>query len=349
MKLINLFYIAVIGVGVVLYLFQRDLKESIVSFYGYAENKETEINFNYPVQISKIHVSPGQSIVKDAPLLEVVRIQSKLDDNDQSYKVDMVQEEKQLWQSKIEGQLKLLSAQKENELSQISQKKNELIKEQSFGLSLYEGLESIDMPEGVNDELNLEIEALDKQAQQVRHLYDQKIANKNMELASGGKPYDIEVNRLRYIERTKDEQAKIEVVITAPQDGLVGNVYCKEAEHFSSFKTLLSIYEPNPSIVKGFIQEDFITKISLNDSILVRSAKEASLVYMGKVVGLGSRIVEIPPRLRKRPDMKTYGREIITSIPRSNSFLQKEKIILELYPQKELSSDLEVEQIGSVK
>jgi hypothetical protein len=45
---------------------------------------------------------------------------------------------------------------------------------------------------------------------------------------------------------------------------------------------------------------------------------------------LGSRIVEIPERLRKNPDLKTYGREVLIAIPPSNLFLQKEKVILNL-------------------
>ena len=48
------------------------------------------------------------------------------------------------------------------------------------------------------------------------------------------------------------------------------------------------------------------------------------------ITGLGSRIVEIPDRLRKNPDLKTYGREVLISIPPTNFFLQKEKVILNL-------------------
>jgi len=139
-----------------------------------------------------------------------------------------------------------------------------------------------------------------------------------------------EINRLNYEKTIKEENQKIEISLTAPKDGLIGNVYCEEQEHFSSYKTMLSLYEPNPSIIKGFIQEDFITQVVLNDSISIRSSKDNNIKYGGKVIGLGSRIVEIPSRLRKRPDIKTFGREIIVSIPKENEFLQKEKAVLEL-------------------
>jgi hypothetical protein len=41
--------------------------------------------------------------------------------------------------------------------------------------------------------------------------------------------------------------------------------------------------------------------------------------------------------LRKIPDLKTYGREILVSISKDNNFLQKEKVLLEfLNPPKDL-------------
>ena len=49
----------------------------------------------------------------------------------------------------------------------------------------------------------------------------------------------------------------------------------------------------------------------------------------GIVTGLGSRVVETPVRLRKIPEVSTYGREILVSIPPDNSFIQKEKVVIE--------------------
>jgi hypothetical protein len=46
------------------------------------------------------------------------------------------------------------------------------------------------------------------------------------------------------------------------------------------------------------------------------------------VIGMGHRIVEIPERLRKIPEIKTYGREVLIQIPSDNKFLQKEKVVL---------------------
>ncbi len=330
MKFINIFYIAVIIVAAGLYTIQKIHLENIISFYGYAENKETEINFNYPIQVKKIYVSPGQSVKKDAKLIDVIRIDSKESLPDQAFHIDVINAEKEIWITKVEGQIELIKDQMESELSTINKQKEKLITENQFGINLYKDLESIKRSDQSSIKITQQIEALDEEYRTVSNVYKQKIENKKEELRLGSQPYDSKINRLNYEKQYKEDQSLIEVSLVAPKDGLVGNVYCKEEEHFTSYKTMLSLYEPNPSIIKGFVQEDFIMKISLNDSMQVRSTKDETLSYRGSVIGLGSRIVEIPSRLRKRPDIKTYGREIIVSIPRENRFLQKEKTVLEL-------------------
>ena len=330
MKYINIFYISIIVIAGLLFLLQKTHKSNIISFYGYAENKETEINFNHPVQVKKIHVSPGQKVKKDTPILDVIRIENKSQFADQQYKIDGIHADKRIWQTKLNGAIKLLREEKAIKLSEISQQKKKLIGEQQFGEKLYEGLSSIDRPTQANTTIQSELQALEEEYQKISQLYDQKITNKEEELSIGSRPFDSEISRLQDQKIHEQKQELIEISMIAPKDGLVGNVYCKEEEHFTSYKTLLSLYEPNPSIIKGFVQEDFIMQINLNDSILVRSTKDQELKYYGKVIGLGSRIVEIPSRLRKREDHKTYGREIVVSIPEKNQFLQKEKTILEL-------------------
>lgn len=330
MKYINLFYIALIMIAASLFLIQKKHKSNIISFYGYAENKETEINFNHPIQVKTIHVSPGQNVKKDMPIIDVIRQDSKNEFVDQQYKIDGLAAEKKIWQSKIEGQIQILREQKEIEISEIKKRKDKLLTENEFGKELYDGLESISRSGNSDNIVSKEILTIDEEIKKIIHLYDSKIKIKEEELRIGSTPYNTEINRLNNEKQHEANQELIKISLFAPNDGLIGNVYCKEEEHFTSYKTLISLYEPNPSMIKGFIQEDFIMKINLDDVINVRSTKDQTLKYNGKVIGLGSRIVEIPPRLRKREDIKTYGREIIVSIPTDNQFLQKEKTILEL-------------------
>ena len=127
-----------------------------------------------------------------------------------------------------------------------------------------------------------------------------------------------------YIKRKRDE------LIVAPADGLIGNVHCKEGEKITSIRALISFYEESPNLVVGYIHEELILKINIDDSIVIYSSSRPDIQNKGVVKTLGSRIVEIPPRLRKIKELKTFGREIIIEIPPDNPFLQKEKVILNL-------------------
>jgi hypothetical protein len=67
----------------------------------------------------------------------------------------------------------------------------------------------------------------------------------------------------------------------------------------------------------------------MGDPFLIRSAVDPTQTCEGVVTGLGSRVVEIPGRLRKIPEVKIYGREVVVSIPAENPFIQREKVMME--------------------
>lgn len=314
------------------------MKQTIVTFYGFAENKETEINFNYSVAVRQIHVSPGQMVVEDEPLLEMYRIRPKETLVDQPFRIKELQAKEQAWTSEKKGDIKLIRTKKRLKLEQIAADIQRLQEEKKLQASLYNDLKSVENQKPNHKVIDAKIVALQKERELNIEAFDQEMANIDNELRVGKSPYQAEIKRLLAEEAFDVANKTIDLQLKAPSDGVIGNIYCKEAEHIPSYKTLISFYEPNPSLVKGFVQEDLILHVALKDSFLIRSTKNPATFCYGVVTGLGSRIVEIPERLRKVPDYKTYGREILVSIPKQNDFLQKEKVILEfVHPPKGIS------------
>jgi len=335
MRYFNVFYGFVILTGLFLWRMNVSMNQTVVTFYGFAENKETEINFNYSVAVGQIHVSPGQLVQKGEPLLEMYRIQSKETLPDQPFRIKELQAKERSWKTDKGGDIKLIRTKKRLKLEQIAADIQQLQEEKKFQASLYEGLKSVENKQPNYKVIDAKIAALQKERGLTIETFDQEITNIKDEINVGTSPYQEEIKRL-LAEQAFDEANKtIDLQLKAPTDGVIGNIYCKEAEHIPSYKTLISFYEPNPSLVKGFVQEDLILQVALQDSFLIRSTKDASTFCYGVVTGLGSRVVEIPERLRKIPDYKTYGREILVSIPKQNNFLQKEKVILEFVNQPE--------------
>ena len=97
MKRINLYFIAVLFIPFVLWKLNNHLTKEVVSFYGFAENKETEINFNYPVAIGDIKVRPGEHVAANTPLVTIYRIKSKEILGDESFKIAELASKEQLW------------------------------------------------------------------------------------------------------------------------------------------------------------------------------------------------------------------------------------------------------------
>jgi len=71
MKKINLLYLAIIPLAYLLYQMNASLGQASAFFYGFAENKETELSHDKAVLIHKILVTPGQAVTKGQLLMEV--------------------------------------------------------------------------------------------------------------------------------------------------------------------------------------------------------------------------------------------------------------------------------------
>ncbi len=329
MKHINVYYIAIIGIVLLLWNLDSQHGGEIVSFYGFAENKETEINFNYPVVIGDIKVRPGELVKQGAPLIDLYRIKAKEVMADESYKIADLRAKETIWRTEMGNDLKELGLKKKLAVDKINTDIQKLRDQKEFDQSLYKDLKSVQASEKKYAPLSTKIIALERELAFLESSYVSQVKAIEKELSVGKNPYAIAVERLEAEQQFSEATKKQFSQITAPTDGVIGNIHCKEAEHIPSYKTLVTFYEPNPTLVKGFVQEDLLLHVSLQDTFIIRSTKNRKMNCKGAVIGLGSRIVEIPERLRKVVDIKTYGREVLVAISSDNEFLQKEKVILE--------------------
>lgn len=299
-----------------------------MSFYGFAESNETEINYNYAVVVDEILVTPGQEVKTGDVMLKLSRLKSKETLVDQPFRIAELRSEAKLWDQRKRDQIEREKLDVQQIVSGIDTEISELKEEIVYRKSIVDGLKTIEPVPSSYDPIKQKIAILEEKRRSAKAAAQLRIEGFENELALGKNPFALQQRRLQ-AEADFDESQKVQnIVVSAPSDGLIGNVYCKEAEHVPSYRTLLSFYEPHSGLIKGYVHEDLTLEVELDNKFSVSSLKDASLVYEGKVIGLGSRIVEIPVRLRKLADFKTYGREVLIEIPKSNKFLQKEKVAL---------------------
>jgi multidrug resistance efflux pump len=322
----NLFYLVLVVLGLSLVFLFRPPTEDDLSFFGFAESNEITVNYNYPVVIDELLVRPGQAVKKGDALMKVSRRKSKETMADQTFRIRELRAEENLWRQRKESELQEKAGKSMDELARIEEDIVSLRRELDYRKSLAEGLESIVATPGDYRPIEDQISILEAKKARVLESSAQSKENLRQELSLGKNPYAEQIRRLEAEMAFEDDQKVLPFVVKAPENGIVGNIEVREEEHVQSFSTLLSFYEPHSSLVRGYVHEDLTAKVALGDELEVYSLKTGGQTYAGKVIGLGSRIVETPTRLRKLPDFKTYGREVIVEISPENLFLQKEKV-----------------------
>ncbi len=332
MKKFNLIYIVAFTVLIVLLLSLTIKFDSSVTFYGFAENKETEISMENPVEVMKINVTTGQRVKKGTVLLNVISSSLPIKISNTEYKIEELQTKYSLWKTDLDWKISQYTIELNEKTSSIQSQIDHLNAQIEQNKKLAQNLKSIDNNVDKGEIINpvfIKIDALKEELNFTRGIITTQINNLKSERFADNNPLLSEINALE-VQLEHFNERKEDQIIVAPTDGLVGNIHCKEGEKIASFGELISFYEESPTLVVGYIHEELILKINIDDDIDIYSSSRPEIQNQGVVKTLGSRIVEIPPRLRKIKELKTFGREIIIEIPPDNPFLQKEKVILNL-------------------
>jgi multidrug resistance efflux pump len=249
MKKFNLVYLMFfLVVGLIWQLNNRYGKHTVM-FYGFAETKETEINLDHPVEVNRLLVTPGQKVKKGELLAKVTHSTFSLKLNNISHSMDELRLEENIWKADIRTSISRLEAQKVVKESEINSQIRQLEMEIEVNRSLLEGLKSIDVTETTVNPRAAKIANLKEEQELVIKPLEVQIARLKEELESSNSPKRIQIRKLQEDQKFYTEE-KDGLSIFAPKDGLIGNIYCKEKENISSFNTLISFYEENPTMVK---------------------------------------------------------------------------------------------------
>ncbi len=329
MKGFNILYILIIPCAYLLYLAGSNFKTEGAFFYGFAENKETELNLDVDCLIAKVHVSPGEEVKEGQLLLEASQAKYDIKLNDLEYDLKEQQINTEIEKAKLTNNIAQLEIRKQAEINELDTEIRSLQSKIELNEKLFDQISSISVPDKgtINKSARIELNELLARKIEVEAPYNRQIQILNAQLKKVGQPQILQRQRLnKEKELIGIEKEKLQIF--APSDGLIGNIHCIDGEHVSSFNTLISFYERNPTLVKGFVHEKLILEVKTDAKLTVSSSQHPNHEVNGKIIGLGTRIVEIPERLRKIPEQKTYGREVLIKIPADNPFLQKEKVTL---------------------
>ncbi len=329
MKSPNLIVVLFVLVVSFLGVFNWKYSSETMVFYGFANNKELNVNLENPALVKDILVFSGQLVKKGDILIEVDRSSIAVAQSDIGHDISKLQSQYQIWQSGLKNSIRTLEAQKRERKNELQSAINKLESEMKINETLIKEIESIAQVKdhNGNNPRQIELNGLRSDLRLSMSTYNSEISKIEKELNNPYNPIQNQISKLSDNLKFVNEEEK-DLYITAPNDGVIGTVLCKIGENIEAFSPYLTMYEPSPNHVKGYVLESLILNIDIGDTLIVQSVSQSGLAVDGIVQGMGSRMVEIPSRLRKNPAYVSYGREVEIQISSKNSFLQNEKVIL---------------------
>lgn len=304
------------------------------TFYGIADTKELTISSESAVEIKRIAAAPGQWVSPGDTLVELGNPELEMRLSQISHELDELRARMTAHASLTKAELLHLKAQQEVRVSEIRAEIQELDAQYELNKKLVSELRSLKPDSGeagrsdADNPVLVKLRSLRKLlelAQDPSRINENRLAN---ELSSSGDPLADQVRQREDELRILTEDRK-RLVIRAQIGGLIGSVNFKTGEKVSPFAPILTLHAAAPSFVRGYIHEDVYSRVAAGRKVRVLGRQDRRSVE-GVVTGVGTRIVEYPERLRRRPDIRIWGREIIVRLPPDNNFLLGEKVLISL-------------------
>lgn len=310
------------------------------SFLGIAETREIIVNSENAVDIRKIAVTEGQAVEKGTLLVGLSSPELELTINHISHQLDQLKVQKGVDKVELQSRLRQLKAEKTARETEIKNQIAEFENQLSINKSLFSGLKSISgsrvnkVPLDENSPIRLKIMGLEKELNLSVSSIAIQIELIQQTLQSSEDPVKIQVERLeKELALLKTERNQLDIY--AQISGIIGSVNYKQGEKVSPFASILTLHTRNPSFIKGYIYENAYARVAMGDKVHVASFAGADISINGQVVGVGARIVEYPIRLRKHPDIQSWGREVVIRISEANPFILGEKVLItSIYREK---------------
>ncbi len=333
MKSIKVLYLfwgaALVVLGAILFVNHSET----TSFYGIAETREIMVNTEAPVEIKRLRVVAGQEIQKGDLLVEFERPELAMQINKITHELEELKTRNDITFAEISSRIEQLNAQKALKVSEIDgrikqlQAQYDINKEMTTKLGSIQHSVTAESREGPGSPLKIRIESLKRELELTLSELEIQIDQLNKELEAPESPIKIRIERLeRELNLLLAERNKL--YIFAPVTGIIGSVNVKEGEKASPFVPVVTLHTKCPSYVKGFIHENVHNRISIGSQAEIIPLADRSKRVTGMVMGVGSRIVEFPVRLRRRPDVQVWGREVLIKIPEDNNLLLGEKVMI---------------------
>jgi multidrug resistance efflux pump len=332
-KNFNIIYIIWLGVFWICYIMFQDITGfSHHTFFGSAEVEGQVVNSEYAILIQKVLVKAGQNVHKGDTLAFFARSDfNELNRRnvEKTGEIKQFQTEKQAKLAEISQEMALLEAKKAGSVSEVESQIKLLELENGVQTDLRK-LISTNRADNPTAPSNLRVEKIkvlqasilqiDKQINQQKVLLEAQIkANQVI--------YDSKI-ALSQQEKGLIQNDQKQFVLIAPVDGFIETVSLTLNQVMPARQDLVKINPAKPTRVRGFLSETGDLKCNVGDTIELHSVARPKLKTQGIYLTGNPSVTEMPLRLRRYTEIKSWGREIFIQLPDTHRFYIGEKIMM---------------------
>lgn len=324
MKINSIYITLFLGIIALYFVAQKYIIQSS-EFYGIAENQIRSINLEYPIEIKDIKVALGERIETNQALAIVERTDLPIKFNNLNIEIRELELKKANDLARVNGEIEKLTASKKLIQTNFSEKIKALEVEQSIQIKLLSSIQTFDIKNIDDQIIRQKIAALQNQYFEENKVVEAEINKAQIEYKGIAAPIEAKIAKIsNELNLLKKQESDLKIF--APQSGIIGELLFQKGDKVNAYTVLMKIYDTRPNIVTTYIGEGNLAEIKLHQELMIYSIHDPNYKIKGKVVGLGNRVAMLPERLRKIPELKTWGREIQLQIPSDNLFLQGEKV-----------------------
>jgi multidrug resistance efflux pump len=327
MKFNLLYLIWVVALGGFLYLGQHLKTQSGQQLFGIAETEGKNIKVDFPAVVQQCRIRAGQQVRKGDTVLVLFR--SELDQKTtlKSTELQQIETERGVKSNNVIREAELFIARQNARIADLQAQIKVIESEINAQNSLKDFIGS---GKTVDNNIKLqEIKTLEEairqaniQTSEQRKVFDNQQVGNNSVSAAKTKQLNEE---LTFINKEKTK-----LVLIAPCDGFIEQVFVANGEVCDSYKDLYKINPFQPTKVIGFIHESLNMNYHLGDTVALQSFTRPDVKTKAILTSISPKLVELPYRLRRNAEIKSWGREVYVNLPADNQFFIGEKVQLKL-------------------
>lgn len=324
----NLLYILIpAAIGTCVYITKNLQSNSVHTFFGTAETEPTVINIDLDVRVQNLLVRSGQE-VKAGDTIAILQ-HSKLEEEAFTLTTD-------LNRTGVEysGTKALIQAQKQTLDAAFRVKSAEIIQEIAIintSDSLQQAVNGRLFPgvHGTNEVSQRKIAALNEALAKEQQKHQKELEQLNIEAKAEANNTAVKQS-ITQQKQGRQLASRAKLVLIAPVSGYIDQLNIQVGSLVPAYRDMLRIYPTSANKVIGFVHENAPIPFRIGEEVTLSSATRPTETAQGKIIAVSPKLVELPLRLRKFIEVRSWGRELIIQPTTNNTYYIGEKISITL-------------------